>query len=122
MGETHDRVPPSKSFNVLMGDASDLPIPHVNVLDVRFSPDEFFLTFGIVVPPVLATEEEADALDVLTAQPVFRCAISRQIMQRFITIMSQQLDNQTVMLRDVINRAMAEEERASRRATEGEDD
>lgn len=110
----------SKTFSVIMPDAPDLPIQHVNVLDVRFAPDELFLTFGVVLPPAFASEAEAEATNVVSAQPVFRCAVSRQVMQRFINIMASQYENQTHLLENMLRKAT--DDAAAQRMRQGEDE
>ena len=87
--------PTPVTFNVTIADASDLPINHVNALVIRSGVDEFFLTLGVVMPPDQAEVATAAETGHLVAQPVFRFAISRDTMAKFLAVMAGQYDEQT---------------------------
>ena len=87
-----------KTFNIIMADASNLPVQHVNALAIRSSSDEFFVTLGIVIPPDQSEVETAVNTGHLVADPVFRFAISRDTMAKFLGIMAVQYDQQTMLI------------------------
>jgi len=93
--------PAPVTFNVTIADASSLPIHHVNTLALRTGIDEFFFTLGVVVPP--DQEEAAAAVEVghLEAQPIFRFAISRDTMEKFLAVMAGQYDQQTTLIKQL---------------------
>jgi hypothetical protein len=88
-------------INVKFSDASTLPIQHVNTMGVHSSSDEFFLTLGVVVPP--DQEEAAKVLEngYIVAQPVYRFAVSRDTMAKFIEIMEGQYKQQTILIKEL---------------------
>lgn len=87
------------TFNVTIADASNLPINHVNALVIRSGVDEFFLTLGVVMPPDQTEVAAAAENGHLVAQPVFRFAISRDTMAKFLAVMAGQYDEQTKLIR-----------------------
>ena len=92
--------PKPVQVNVTMGDASDLPLYHVNVMNIRAGIDEFYFTWGVVLPPEQA---EIAALTVngqvqAVAQPIFRFALSRDTMEKFLTLMASTFDQQTKII------------------------
>lgn len=97
--EEKPEVPPTVGYEVVVPEARDFPLLHVNALNVRFGVDEFFLTLGVVMPPEFRTQAEAEqAGRQLEAQPVFRFAVSRQTMAKFLALMQAQLHMQTEMI------------------------
>lgn len=84
-------------LNITIADASNLPIYHVNVMDLRSGLDEFFFTLGVVEPPEQAEVEVAVETGEVVAQPVFRFAISRDTMEQFLALMVGQFDQQTTL-------------------------
>ena len=91
--------PTAMQVSVTIGDASNLPIYHVNVMSLRASSDEFYFTLGISQPP---EQTEIAALTVdgrvqVVAQPVFRFAVSRDTMEKFLTLMASIFDQQTTV-------------------------
>lgn len=95
------------SFVIVMPDDPNLPVLHVNALNVRQGGDEFFLTLGVIAPPEFASPAEAEAKGgKLTGQPLFRCAVSRQTMESFMELMKNQYQLQT----DALERQTADQE------------
>jgi hypothetical protein len=96
----HQRGPEAAPvrFDVTIDDASTLPIHHVNALAVRISADEFFFTLGTVIPPDRGEMEAAVEAGHLVAQPVFRFAVSRETMAKFLVLMVGQYDQQTTLI------------------------
>jgi hypothetical protein len=89
--------------NVTIGDASNLPIYHVNVMNLRAGSDEFYFTLGITQPP---EQTEIAALTVdgqvqVVAQPLFRFAISHDTMEKFLTLMAGIFDQQTTLMKQL---------------------
>jgi hypothetical protein len=97
--EDKAEVPTPLNITVVIPETTDLPLLHVNALNVRLTADEFFWTLGVVMPPEFRTEEEAQkASPQLLAQPVFRFAVSRQTMARFIDLIQAQFQQQSALL------------------------
>jgi hypothetical protein len=90
--------PTPVQFNITIADASNLPIHHVNVLNLRAGSDEFFFTLGVVPPPDQAEIAAVMEAGYVVAQPVFRFAISRDTMEKFLAIMAGQYDQQTTLI------------------------
>src|SRR5437667_6248829 len=86
------------TFDVTIGDASNLPIHHVNVLDIRAGVDEFFCTLGTVIPPDQVEMEVVREAGHLVAQPIFRFAVSRETMAKFLVLLVGQYDHQTTSM------------------------
>jgi hypothetical protein len=93
--------PTPVTFNVTIADASNLPIHHVNALALRTGVDEFFFTLGVVVPPDQVEAAAAAEAGYLEAQPVFRFAISRDTMEKFLAVMAGQYDQQTTLIKQL---------------------
>jgi len=96
MDQTESEVIP-QALNIRFADASSLPIPHVNAMGIHQGSDEFFFTLGVVVPP---DQEELTAVmeaGYVIAQPVFRFAVSRDTMEKFLALMAGQYDQQTAL-------------------------
>ena len=91
--------PTPVQINVTIADASNLPIYHVNVLDLRAGSDEFLFTLGVGLPPNQAEMAAVTEAGHLVAQPVFRFAISRDTMEKFLTLMANQYDQQTTLIK-----------------------
>lgn len=88
-------------LNVKFADASNLPIPHVNAMTIRSSSDEFFFTLGVVEPP---DQEDLPAIQeagYVTAQPVYRFAVSRDSMEKFLALMASQYDQHTAIVNEL---------------------
>lgn len=97
MGQPESELAPI-TLNVTIADASNLPIQHVNALVLRAGIDEFFFTLGVVMPPDQTEVLTATETGHLVAQPVFRFAISRDTMAKFLAVMAGQYDQQTALL------------------------
>lgn len=93
--------PMPMTFNVTIADASNLPMPHVNALAIRSGIDEFFLTLGVAVPPDQTEAATAMEVGYLVAQPVFRFAISRDTMSKFLAVMIGQYEQQTTLMKQL---------------------
>ncbi len=65
-----------ESLIVTMSDATNLPIYHVNAMNLRGSVDEFFFTLGVVQPPDRTELSAIKETGNIQAQPIFRFAIS----------------------------------------------
>lgn len=83
------------TLNIRFADAPNLPIFHVNALGINSSSDEFFFTLGVVTPPDQTQAAALRETGYIVAQPVLRCAISRDTMEKFLTLMAGQYDEQT---------------------------
>lgn len=108
-----EQAPPVKSYLVTMPDASHLPMAHINVINVRFSGDEFFVTLGLAVPPEFQSEAESTATETVEATPVFRFATSRTVMDRFIRMLVDRYNGQSAFLREQL-RLFEEAEKENR--------
>jgi hypothetical protein len=84
---------------VTIADASNLPMHHVNVMTLRGSSDEFFFTLGVVQPPDQAEIEALTENGQIVAQPVFRFAISRDTMEKFLALMATQFEQQSMLIK-----------------------
>lgn len=97
--DEQSQVPQAITYSIVVPEAPQLPLLHVNVLNIREGVDEFFLTFGVVMPPEFKTAAEAQEAVAegkqLEAQPLFRCAVSPEVMKSFITLMQTHLQLQS---------------------------
>jgi hypothetical protein len=92
-------IPLGGAFTIVLPDAPELPLLHVNALNLRYSLDEFFFTLGVVLPPEVRTYEDVERVGTtLTAQPVFRFALSRETMAKFLELMNNQYRAQTTVI------------------------
>lgn len=103
--------PKPVQVNITMGDASGLPLYHVNVMNLRAGIDEFYFTLGVISPP---EQTEIAALTVngqiqAVAQPIFRFAASRDTMEKFLTLMAGIFDQQTKII-EKLHQQTSEEE------------
>ncbi len=76
------------------GDES-LPTHYVNSVNIRSTPEEFFLTLGTVIPLDIVDIKQLEDIESISAHPLFRCAVSRSVMRQLIDLMSTIYDNQT---------------------------
>lgn len=100
MSQEEPRAVPIPLY-VKFADASNLPIQHVNAMGIRSGSDEFFFTLGVIEPP---DQEELPAVKEaghIIAQPVFRFAVSRDNMEKFLTLMASQYDQQTALINEL---------------------
>jgi hypothetical protein len=93
-----ETTPTTRTYAIEVPDAPHLPLIHINALNLRYAVDEFFFTLGVVLPPEVKDTNELASIERLTAEPVFRFAVSRQVMQRFIDLMVTQFNQQTEMI------------------------
>ncbi len=89
------------SVNIRFADASNLPIQHVNAMAIHNGTDEFFFTLGVVVPPEQEEMKAAIEAGYIVAQPVYRFAISRDSMEKFLALMAGQYDQQTAIMKEL---------------------
>ena len=82
---------------VFVGDEK-LPTHYVNSVNIRSGLEEFFLTFGTVVPFDLTDISDLEGIESIKAHPLFRCAISRSTMRQIIDLMTSLYENQTRQL------------------------
>ncbi len=79
---------------VFVGD-KQLPTHYVNMVNARVGLEEFFLTFGTVLPLDLTEKQSLEDIDSLNAQPLFRCAMPRSVVKQIIDLMTTLYNNQT---------------------------
>lgn len=102
MSENQEPPIEQRSFAIVVPNAPELPLLHVNALSIANGVDEFFFTFGTVVPPDLKALENAEqSATQLVAQPVIRFVISPTIMAKFIQLMQTQLEQQQELVRQI---------------------
>jgi hypothetical protein len=94
--------PTPVTLDVRFADASNLPLQHVNAVSIRFAKDEFFIALGVVIPPDPPEIAAAQQVGYLEAQPVFRFAMSRDTMEKFLALAAGQYDQQS-RLADQLN-------------------
>src|SRR5579863_7501267 len=94
--------PASEVLEVKFADDSNMTLHHVNVASIRIARDEFFLTLGVIMPPYPQEIVTAQQVGYLEAQPVFRFAMSRETMEKFLSLAAGQYDQQT-RLTDQLN-------------------
>ena len=68
---------------VFVGD-EDLPTHYVNSVNIPSGLEEFFLTFGTVVPFDITDISDLEGIESIKAHPLFRCAVSRSTMEQAI--------------------------------------
>ncbi len=79
---------------VFVGD-ENLPTHYVNIVNVRTTPEEFFLTLGTAVPLEITDSKQLEEIESINAHPLFRCAISRSTMKQVIDLITNLYENQT---------------------------
>ena len=82
---------------VFVGD-ENLPTHYVNSVNIRSGLEEFFLTFGTVVPFDITDISDLEGIESIKAHPLFRCAVSRSTMKQIIDLMTSLYENQTRQL------------------------
>lgn len=100
MSQQEPRATPTL-LNVKFADASSLPIQHVNAMGIRSGSDEFFFTLGVIEPP---NQEELPAIKEaghVIAQPVYRFAVSRDNMEKFLALMASQYDQHMALVNEL---------------------
>lgn len=97
MSQSESELQPVK-YSVIIDDASNLPIHHVNTLNLRISLDEFYFTLGVIQPPDQSELPKITEAGHAIAQPIFRFAISRDTMEQFLSVMARLYDQQTSII------------------------
>lgn len=92
------KLPQQKLIKTTFVDDSDLPIHYVNVVNVRAGLEDFFVILGTVMPPDIADINDLEDLDTLNAHPLFRFAVSRNVMKQILGVMQVVYDQQTRQL------------------------
>lgn len=87
----------SAPLNIKFANDPNLPVQHVNALGVNSSSDEFFITLGVVVPPDVQDMPALLEAGYITAQPVYRFAVSRDNMEKILHLMADQFAQQTML-------------------------
>jgi hypothetical protein len=101
MSQSESQMTPIQ-LNVVMADDTHLPLIHVNVLSARGGGlDEFYCVLGIAVPPAIEDLPATQNVGHIVAQPVFRFAISRETMAKFLASMTQAYDQQTAIIQQL---------------------
>ena len=94
MIEERNPSSPRPVKTVFIGD-ENLPTHYVNVVNVRSTLEEFFLTLGTAVPLEITDSKQLEDIESISAHPLFRCAVSRSVMKQLIDLMTSLYDNQT---------------------------
>lgn len=100
-----ESAPLPRALKIKFADASNLPVQHVNAMGIHTGSDEFFFILGVVVPPDQEGVAEAIEADHIIAQPVFRFAITRDTMEKFLAVMAGQYDQQTALNKQLQQRS-----------------
>ena len=100
MSQQEPRAIPTP-LNVKFADASNLPIQHVNAMSIRSSSDEFFFTLGVVEPPDQEDLPAIQEVGHIIAQPVYRFAVSRDNMEKFLALMASQYDQHITLVNEL---------------------
>ena len=96
MKENQEALPLTSPFTVVVPEAPELPLLHVNTMNLRYTTDEFVCTLGVVLPPVIHGPEDIEHIGTeLIAEPVFRFAVSRDVMVSFIQLMQSLYEQQS---------------------------
>lgn len=74
---------------------SGLPTFFVNTASVNSSLEEFYLTLGTALPVEVKDIEQLKRIDIVDAQPFFRCAITRSTMRQIIDLLESVYNQQT---------------------------
>jgi aromatic ring-opening dioxygenase LigB subunit len=97
--EEERKKPTRKKIQAFLTGEEDLPTYYVNMVNVRTSLEDFFLTFGTVVPTHYV--EDPEELDNLKVRPLFRCAMSRSVAQDLIKILTNCYEHQTTLIEEM---------------------
>ncbi len=98
MAEEQEKPACKQTYGFLTGE-EDLPTYYVNMVNIRTSLEDFFLTFGTVVPTHYV--EDPEELDNLKVRPLFRCAMSRSRAQDLIRLLTQCYEHQTTLIEEL---------------------
>lgn len=94
MEEERKPSSPKQVKTVFVGD-ENLPTHYVNIVNVRSTPEEFFLTLGTAIPLEITDSKQLEDIESISAHPLFRCAVSRSVMKQLIELMTNLYENQT---------------------------
>lgn len=89
------QIPQQKLIRTTFVGDSELPVHYVNIVNVRSGVEEFFVTLGTAMPPEITDIKDLESIDTVKAQPLFRFAMSRQVMKDVIELMQRIYDQQT---------------------------
>ena len=89
------KLPDFKQVKTVFVGDENLPTHYVNIVNVRSSLEEFFLTLGTVVPLDITDSKDLENIDSINAHPLFRCAVSRTVMKQLMDLMTNLYENQT---------------------------
>ena len=71
--------------------STNLPLVFVNDLLVTNSPNEMFLVFSELVPPIIMSQDDINKVDAVEAKAVFRFVITPAFATAIVKILSEQL-------------------------------
>ena len=97
MAEERKRSTPKQVKTVFIGNET-LPTHYVNSVNIQPGLEEFFLTFGTVVPLEITDMKDLEHIDSINAHAVFRCAMSRTMMKQVIDLMKTLYENQSIQV------------------------
>lgn len=89
------KTPTGKPLKTIFVDDEKLPTHYVNSLNVRFSAEDFFLTFGTAIPLDISDIKDLEEVDSVNAHALFRCAMSRSTMKQVIDLLTKLYENQS---------------------------
>ena len=89
------KIPPLKPVKTILTGDTVLPTHYINSVNIRAGLEEFFLTFGTVLPLEITDIKDWEDIDSVSAQAVFRCMIPRPVMKQIIDLMTNLYENQT---------------------------
>ncbi len=93
MAEERKPTSPKQVKTVFVGD-ENLPTHYVNSINIRAGLEEFFLTFGTVLPLEITDIKDLEDINSVNAHALFRCAISKSVMKQLIDLMTNLYENQ----------------------------
>ncbi|SRR2546421_469973 len=85
----------TKQVKAAFAGDENLPTHYVNIVNVRSTPEEFFLTLGTAIPPEITDSKQLEGIENINAHALFRCAVSRSVMKQLIDLMTTLYNNQT---------------------------
>jgi len=88
-----------KKIKAFFTGEEDLPTHFVNMVNVRTSLEDFFLTLGTVIPTHFVDDPEE--LDNLKVRPLFRCAIPRSLAKDLIRLLTECYEDQTTKIEEL---------------------
>jgi hypothetical protein len=105
-----NRVSVQKQLKARFVDESVLITHFVNTVNVRGGLEEFYVTLGTALPIEVAKPEDLENIDTVEAQPLFRCAITRQTMKQIIDLLQAVYDQNTKQLESLRSSQIKEQE------------